>query len=103
LHSIFALTKDLKGNSDLKDGVLKASYRALWEVLPALEHVLKHFKELERQAKAGAFKDHQGIQELITLTWNKANEYYNRTDASIAWVALVALYPRFKMAYFDSA
>ena len=31
------------------------------------------------------------------------NEYYNRTDVSIAWVVSVALYPQFKMAYFDSA
>ncbi len=58
LYPIFALTKDLEGNPDLKDGILKASYGALQEVLLALEHVLKHFEELERQAKAGAFKDH---------------------------------------------
>jgi hypothetical protein len=46
LMPLFLRTKDLEGNAKLKEGALKASYGALWELLPVFEHVLKHFKEL---------------------------------------------------------
>jgi hypothetical protein len=68
----------------LKDGVCKASYKALWEILPVMEHVLSHFEGLEKQAKAGDFNHHPGIQNSITEAWNKANSYYTKTGASIA-------------------
>ena len=48
------MTKDLEGNYNLKDGARKASYGALWEVLPIFEFILSHFKKLEREAKGGA-------------------------------------------------
>jgi hypothetical protein len=66
LEPLFRLTKDLERNSDLKDGVCKASYGALWEILPVMEHVLSHFKGLKKQAKAGDFNYHPGIQNSIT-------------------------------------
>jgi hypothetical protein len=40
-----------------------------------MEHVLSHFKGLEKQAKAGDFNHHPGIQNSITEAWNKANSY----------------------------
>jgi hypothetical protein len=102
LEPLFRLTKDLEGNPDLKDGAMKASHGALWEVLPVLEHILQHFEDLESQANAGAFGDNPRIQQSITLAWNKTNEYYQRTDASIAWIGSVVLHPRWKWSYFDT-
>jgi hypothetical protein len=37
-----------------------------------MEHVLSHFEGLEKQAKAGDFNYHPGIQNSITEAWNKA-------------------------------
>src|SRR5271168_5406254 len=54
LEPIFYLTKDLEGNADLPDGARKASHGSLWEVLPTFEHVLAHFENLEKEAKAGS-------------------------------------------------
>jgi hypothetical protein len=48
------------------------------------ENLLTHFEKLERQAKAGRFNNHKGIQKSITLAWNKTKEYYGKTDASLA-------------------
>jgi hypothetical protein len=55
------LTKDLEGNYNLKDGAWKASYRALWEVLPVFKFILSHFKKLEREAKGDIFNYHPNI------------------------------------------
>jgi hypothetical protein len=101
LEPLFRLTKDLEGNTDLKDGACKASHGALWELLPAFEYILAHFESLEEDSKAGKFHGHPGIQSSITLAWNKAKEYYGLTDASIAWVAALVLHPRFKWVYFE--
>ncbi len=101
LELLFLLTKSLEGNVDLEDGVCKASHGALWEILPVFDHVLSHFEQLEIQSKAGVFENHKGIQSSITLAWNKANTYYNKTDDSIAQIASTALHPRFKWQYFE--
>jgi hypothetical protein len=93
---LFALTKDLEGNSDKKEAGGHASHGSLWEAIPSLEHVLRHFEDLERQAKAGAFNNHRGIQESITLAWSKTKEYYIKTDASIVWIGSMVLHPRWK-------
>jgi hypothetical protein len=101
LQPLFYLTKDLEGNPDLLEGAGKASHGALWEILPAFEFILGHFEKLEVQAKAGEFNNHKGIQNSITLAWNKANEYYGKTNLSIAWIAGVVLHPRWKWAHFE--
>ena len=96
LEPLFLATKSLEGNAKLKEGALKASHDALWELLPVFEYILKHFEDLQVQAKRGDFNDHPGIQSSITLAWNKTAEYYKKTDASIAWITAVILHPRFK-------
>jgi hypothetical protein len=101
LQPLFYCTKSLEGNADLTDGARKASYGALWEVLSVFEDILSTFESLEQQAKNGDFNDHPGIQSLITLVWNKTQEYYIKTDALIAWMALLVLHPRWKWAYFE--
>jgi hypothetical protein len=92
LQPLFYYTKSLEGNADLTDGARKAFYGALWEVLPVFKDILSTFESLEQQAKNGDFNDHPGIQSLITLTWNKTQEYYIKTDALIAWIALLVLH-----------
>jgi hypothetical protein len=101
LEILFHFTKALEGNVSLKDGACQASHGALWELLPVFERILNHFEQLEIEAKAGAFNNHPGIQSSITLAWNKTQEYYQKTDASIAWIAALVLHPRFKWAYFE--
>lgn len=101
LEPLFFITKSLEGNANLQDGAKKASHGALWEILPTFEFILSHFETLENQAKKGDFLDHPGIQSSITLAWNTTKQWYGKTDQSIAWVAGVALHPRFKFAWFD--
>ena len=94
LELLFYLTKELEGNTDLADGVCRASHGALWETLPVFDHVLAHFEKLEQQAKSGLFNDHPSIQNSITLAWNAAEKWYTKTDASIAWITSLVLYLR---------
>ena len=101
LEPLFRLTKALEGNATLKDGAKKASHGALWEVLPVFEHPLSHFESLEKDAKAGKFQGHSGIQSSITLAWEATIKWYRKTDLSIAWVAGLVLHPRFKYQWFD--
>ena len=77
LEPLFRLTKDLEGNASLKEVAGKASHGALWEVLPTFEKGLKHFEELEKQAKRGEFGGDIRIQTSITLAWQKCDDYYN--------------------------
>jgi hypothetical protein len=101
LAPLFYLTKDLKGNADIQEGEGKASYGALWETLLVFDSILLHFERLEECAKAGDFNNNPRIQSLITLAWGKTQEFYKKTDASIAWIAAVVLHPRWKWQYFE--
>ena len=101
LEPLFRFTKDLEGNADLQEAGGKASHGALWEILPVFDRILSHFEDLEQRAKRGEFNNHAGIQNSITLAWQKAQDYYNKTDASIAWMAALVFHPRFKWAYFE--
>lgn len=101
LEPLFFITKGLEGNADLEESAGKASHSALWETLPVFDVILSHSKYLQDRAEAGGFAGDPRIQTSITLAWNKANEYYTRTDLSIAWTAGLVLYPRWKWAYFE--
>jgi hypothetical protein len=84
LKLLFHTTKALEGNADFKDGDYKASHGQLGQLLPVFEYILKHFEDLDKKAKAGVFNDHPGIKNSINLAWNKANDYYGKTDESVA-------------------
>ena len=92
LEPLFRITKALEGNTKLSEGAGKPSHGALWEVLPAFEGLLAHFERLQRAAENGDFNER--IQQSITLAWNKAKEYYVKTDLSVAWQASLVLHPR---------
>ena len=70
-------------------------------MLPVFEFLLSYFEKLEKKAKAGDFDEYPGIQSLITLAWNTTISWYKKTDHSLAWIASMVLYPRFKFTWFD--
>jgi hypothetical protein len=64
---LYRYTKDLKGNTTLKEGAGRASHGALWELLPVFDFILNHFEQLETRAKGGEFNNCPRIQSSITL------------------------------------
>jgi hypothetical protein len=84
LKPLFRVTKELKGNADLKDNDCKASYKQLEELFLVFEYILNHFKKLKQRLKAQEFKNYISIQKSITLAWNKAKKYYGKTDTLVA-------------------
>jgi hypothetical protein len=94
------MTKALKGNVDFKDGNCKASHGQLRELFLVFKHILIHFENLTNQVENDKFNGYPGIARSINETWNKAKDYYNKTDQLMAWIALTVLNPRFKMKYF---
>jgi hypothetical protein len=52
LKPLFCVTKELKGNVDLKDSDCKASYKQLEELFLVFKYILDHFKKLEQRSKA---------------------------------------------------
>jgi hypothetical protein len=101
LEPLFLLTKSLEGNATLKETAGKPSHGALWEILPVFQFLLTHWEEREKEAKAGDFNGHEGIQSSITLAWNATTKWYRKTDQSIAWTAAMVLHPRFKWQWFE--
>jgi hypothetical protein len=95
------MTKALKGNADFKDGDCKAFHGQLGELFPVFEHILTHFENLTNQVENGKFDGHPGIARSINEAWNKAKDYYGKTDQLVAWMASTVLNPRFKMKYFE--
>jgi hypothetical protein len=67
LKLLFHITKALEGNADFKDSDYKASYGQLGQLLPVFEHILKHFEDLDKKAKAGVFNNYPGIKNSINL------------------------------------
>jgi hypothetical protein len=84
LKPLFHITKALKGNADFKDGNYKASYSQLRELLLIFEYILTHFKNLTNQVENNKFNGHLGIVYLINEAWNKAKDYYNKINQSMA-------------------
>jgi hypothetical protein len=101
LELLFRITKALEGNADFSNGSFKASHGHLGELLPIFEHILSHFEKLEKQVKASGFDGHPGIARSINEAWNKAKDYYGKTDESVAWIASTVMNPKFKMKYFE--
>jgi len=74
------MIKILKSNTDFKDSNLKASHGHLRELLLIFEYILSHFENLQNQVVHGDFDNHPGITRLITKSWNKAKDYYSKTN-----------------------
>jgi hypothetical protein len=52
LKPLFYVTKELKGNTNLKNNDCKASYKQLGELLLVFEYILNYFKKLKQRLKA---------------------------------------------------
>jgi hypothetical protein len=52
LKPLFCVTKELKGNADLKDSNCKAFYEQLRELLLVFKYILNYFKKLKQRLKA---------------------------------------------------
>jgi len=66
LKPLFLLTKSLKGNADLTEGVQKPSYSALWEILIVFDIILDHFEQLETRRANTEFDENLRIESSIT-------------------------------------
>ena len=80
LEPLFLLMKSLEGNAMLKETAGKPSHGALWEILLVFQFLLIYWEEREKEAKAGDFNGHEGIQSSITLAWNVMIKWYRKTD-----------------------
>jgi len=74
------MTKALEGNTDFKDSNCKTFYGQLGELLPVFKHILTHFENLTNQVENDKFNGHPGIVRSINEVWNKAKDYYGKTD-----------------------
>jgi hypothetical protein len=88
-------------------------YGALWEVLPTIELLLKDIKVfVDRYSPALYTSDSNNSQHWspmkdrylhnnLQLGWQKLDKYYQFTDDSSAYVAAIALHPRFKWRWIQ--
>ena len=84
-------TKQLEGHA--ADGY----YRAIWEALSIIEHLLKHLKKLKQSIS----KQDTRIWEYINNSWAKLDNYYQLTDNNHAvYAAATLLHPVMRMARF---
>jgi hypothetical protein len=88
-------------------------YSALWEVLPTIESLLKDIKifvdqyspvintsVLDYSKHWNPIKDWY-LRNNLQLGWEKLDKYYRFTDDSSAYVAAIALHPRFKWRWIQ--
>jgi hypothetical protein len=65
----------IEPQSNLK-GMVPSHHGAIWEALPAMEHLLRHLEHLKQTVS----KQDTRIWECINNSWAKLNEYYSLTD-----------------------
>jgi hypothetical protein len=88
-------------------------YGALWEVLPTIELLLKDMKVfVDRYSPVVSTADgdipehwsptiYRHLHNSLQLGWEKLDKYYRLTDDSSAYVAAIALHPRFKWRWIQ--
>jgi hAT family C-terminal dimerisation region len=88
-------------------------YGALWEVLPTIESLLKDVKVfVDRYSPDVDSSDPSHTQHWnpmkdrylrnnLQLGWQKLDKYYRLTDDSCAYVAAIALHPRYKWRWIE--
>ena len=67
LEPFWTVTQHLQGKARF------GHHGAIWEALPAIEHLLNHLEKFERTTHA---EDDQ-LLECINNSWSKLTEYYN--------------------------
>jgi hypothetical protein len=83
------LTKQLEGHA------VEGHHGAIWEALPAIEHLLKHLENLKTSVTDIR------ISECVNNSWTKLNNYYGLTDNNHAvYAAATLLHPIMRMTRF---
>jgi hypothetical protein len=70
LEPFWTVTQHLQGKARF------GHHGAIWEALPAIEHLLNHLEKLKKTTHA----DDDQLLECINNSWSKLTEYYNLTD-----------------------
>src|SRR5438552_1812637 len=72
-------------------------FGALWEVLPTIEFLLNHLERYKTIYEHEPESFHLKVN--INLAWDKLNEYYSKLDHPPAYLAALALHPRYKLRW----
>jgi hypothetical protein len=88
-------------------------YGALWEVLPTIELLLKDIKVFvdryspvvntsnSNNSQHWSLMKDRYLHNNLQLGWQKLDKYYQFADDSSAYVAAIALHPRFKWRWIQ--
>ena len=91
LQPFHRTTKELEGHA------ANSHYGAIWEALPAMQHLLRHLERL----KIFIPKRDTRLLECVNNSWAKLNEYYQLTDKSHEiYAAATLLHPAMRIAHF---
>jgi len=92
LKPFWKLTLRLQGSN------CTGKYRAIWEVLPAMEVLINH---LEAASKIYTLQKAKHLHVCINNAWIKLCDYYRLLDTSPVYAASLALNPAIKECHFD--
>ena len=84
-------TKHLEGHA------LEGHHGAIWEAIPAMEHLLRHLEKLKQSISSSDTR----IWECVNNSWAVLNKYYELTDNNHSvYVAATLLHPGMRMQHF---
>lgn len=66
-------------------------------MLPAMDFLLEH---LERATEA-TYRGNEFMEDRVFAAWRKLNEYYNKADDVVVYMAATMLNPLQKWVYFE--
>ena len=70
-------------------------FHSVDRVLPGMEYLLRH-----TEAARTDYADHDFIRSRVDASWAKLDEYYSKTDATIAYIAATVMNPVHKWQWF---
>jgi hypothetical protein len=98
LFPFYRATKHLEGHA------INGSHGAIWEVLPAFEHLFRGLQKRSNEVHAigGAelFTDH--YMACLDAGFIKMKQYYTDTDKSTLYRAAIALHPCLRLTWFET-
>ena len=85
LRPFYDATKGVEGVFDAVD-----------KVLPAIEFLLEHLEASRQKYDSNGY-----IGKRVDKAWSKIQEYYNASDATVAYAGATALNPLYKWTWFE--
>jgi hypothetical protein len=73
---------------------LEGSFVSLYQALPAMDLILKHFEEGRKQ-----YQNNFIMAPLYQSGWEKMKMYYKLSDSTPAYIAAIVLHPGYKWDY----